>query len=201
MHPGKLLYICEFSEIYCVLEFYQYLFTATRSCLSAFYPWSTDLTMFTAYMLTSRPGSFENANIVHFFENLFRFKFYLIVEKLAKCYNSHFGTNNVFLTEDRLVKNVKKRVLKKNTIHCQGCLYTGRTGRWSRRTSTVWGIFLWGTQRGGNMGPIRYYSFFVVNFSLFDSPISFCEKRPLCNFKLWFVMITSQLARDNNKSA
>ena len=41
----------------------------------------------------------------------FRFKFYLIVEKLAKCYNSHFGTNNVFLTEDRLVKNVKKRVL------------------------------------------------------------------------------------------
>ena len=69
--------------------------------------------MFTAYMLTSRPGSFENANIVHFFENLFRFKFYLIVEKLAKCYNSHFGTNNVFLTEDRLVKNVKKRVLKK----------------------------------------------------------------------------------------
>ena len=30
-----------------------------------------------------------------------RFKFYLIVEKLAKCYNSHFGTNNVFLTEDR----------------------------------------------------------------------------------------------------
>ena len=72
--------------------------------------------MFTAYMLTSRPGSFENANIVHFFENLFRFKFYLIVEKLAKCYNSHFGTNNVFLTEDRLVKNVKKKVLKKKIL-------------------------------------------------------------------------------------
>ena len=95
--------------------------------------------MFTAYMLTSRPGSFENANIVHFFENLFRFKFYLIVEKLAKCYNSHFGTNNVFLTEDRLVKNVKKRVdkSKENFADCKGCLCTGRTGRWFRQTSTV----------------------------------------------------------------
>ena len=30
------------------------------------------------------------------------FKFYLLVEKLAECYNSHFATNNVFLTEDRV---------------------------------------------------------------------------------------------------
>ena len=30
------------------------------------------------------------------------FKFYLLVEKLAKCYNSHYGTKNVFLTDDRV---------------------------------------------------------------------------------------------------
>ena len=80
-----------------------HLFSVMPSCLNAFYQWSTARTMFTAYMWTWRPGKGDMNLSEWSFPNL-RFKFYLIVEKLAKCYNSHFGTNNVFLTEDRYLK-------------------------------------------------------------------------------------------------
>ena len=137
------------------------------SCLNAFYQWSTALTMFTAYMSTWRRGKFwDNTDLSKWsFPNL-RFKFYLIIEKLAKCYNSHFGTNNVFLTEDRYLKlflalfpshPIRPLVLVAPRCHihpdgfilCEGCRCTGRTGRWSRQTSIAWETCLWGTQLGG----------------------------------------------------
>ena len=91
---------CLFAMFWCFFTITFNPFPAMPSCLNAFYQWSTDRTMFTAFTLTWKQGIFGEKVSKWSFFNL-RFKFYLIVEKLAKCYNSHFGTNNVFLTEDR----------------------------------------------------------------------------------------------------
>jgi len=60
-----------------------------------------------------------------------RFKFYLIVEKLAKCYNSHFGTNNVFLTEDRVSVYWAHWTMVQADINCmRHLLVRNTTWRW-----------------------------------------------------------------------
>ena len=43
--------------ISCIKAMLFNLFSVMLSCLNAFYRWSTDLTMFTAYMLTWKPGT------------------------------------------------------------------------------------------------------------------------------------------------
>ena len=101
-----------FAMFWCFFTITFNPFPAMPSCLNAFYQWSTDRTMFIAFTLTWKQGIFGEKVSKWSFFNL-RFKFYLIVEKLAKCYNSHFGTNNVFLTEDRWKNELKVQFLIK----------------------------------------------------------------------------------------
>ena len=68
-----------------------------------------------------------------------KFKFYLLIEKLAKCYNSHFGTQNVFLTDDRVSVYWAHWTMVQADLNCMRDLVT-------RNTSWKWFMNLAGTE-------------------------------------------------------